>query len=194
MRLQEELASERDDLTERHTLSFFFSLSSSFSRSLGLGHFFSYSLIARPFRIMEAAACTLHPHNTTFCNDSEKDTTMYSDSTSSSTSEAVTTQNTSTSVHNPDYMNLALKQWSVYLGNVLLNFIHKECKNNNVMKKSYCASCHYNNSIQQHYINYANYFQNYHVIIHYQPERAKRAQTPCDIFVFMCPPRPTKSY
>ena len=29
-----------------------------------------------------------------------------------------------------DYMGLALKQWSVYLGNVLLNFIHKECKNN----------------------------------------------------------------
>ncbi len=28
-----------------------------------------------------------------------------------------------------DYMGLALKQWSVYLGNVLLNFIHKECKN-----------------------------------------------------------------
>lgn len=26
------------------------------------------------------------------------------------------------------YMGLALKQWSVYLGNVLLNFIHKECK------------------------------------------------------------------
>ena len=30
-----------------------------------------------------------------------------------------------------DYMGLALKQWSMYLGNVLLNFIHKECKNNN---------------------------------------------------------------
>ena len=29
-----------------------------------------------------------------------------------------------------DYMGLALKQWSMYLGNVLLNFIHKECKNN----------------------------------------------------------------
>ena len=29
------------------------------------------------------------------------------------------------------YTGLALKQWSVYLGNVLLNFIHKECKNNN---------------------------------------------------------------
>ena len=29
-------------------------------------------------------------------------------------------------------MGLALKQWSVYLGNVLLNFIHKECKNGNV--------------------------------------------------------------
>ena len=30
-----------------------------------------------------------------------------------------------------DYMGLALKQWSMYLGNVLLNLIHKECKNNN---------------------------------------------------------------
>ena len=32
--------------------------------------------------------------------------------------------------HN-DYMGLALKQWPVYLGNVLLNFIHKECKSIN---------------------------------------------------------------
>lgn len=33
-------------------------------------------------------------------------------------------------LHNPEYVGLALKQWSVYLGNVLLNFIHKECKSN----------------------------------------------------------------
>lgn len=38
------------------------------------------------------------------------------------------------------YMGLALKQWSVYLGNVLLNFIHKECKNN-TQQQSCQAKC-----------------------------------------------------
>jgi hypothetical protein len=38
-----------------------------------------------------------------------------------------------------DYMGLALKQWSMYLGNVLLNFIHKECKNNNGNERDQCG-------------------------------------------------------
>ena len=42
------------------------------------------------------------------------------------------------SMQQNDYVGLALKQWSVYLGNVLLNFIQKECNN---------ASCSHLNSI-----------------------------------------------
>ena len=46
-----------------------------------------------------------------------------------------------------DYMGLALKQWSVYLGNVLLNFIHKECKNGNVCSAN--REQHINNFMNQ---------------------------------------------
>ena len=42
--------------------------------------------------------------------------------------------------NNSDYMGLALKQWSVYLGNVLLNFIHKECKNGHMCSTSASGS------------------------------------------------------
>ncbi len=78
-----------------------------------------------------------------------------------------------------EYVNLALKQWSVYLGNVLLNFISKECKNspercNNYHQQQqqqqqqsdagpsfssptspsphslgYCPCCHYHNQMAQ---------------------------------------------
>ena len=44
-------------------------------------------------------------------------------------------------------MGLALKQWSVYLGNVLLNFIHKECKNGNVCSAN--REQHINNFMNQ---------------------------------------------
>lgn len=70
--------------------------------------------------------------------------------------------------NNSDYMGLALKQWSVYLGNVLLNFIHKECKNGHMSspsqipmsqsqqqfyKNNFCPCCHYN----YHHNGYYNY-------------------------------------
>lgn len=75
---------------------------------------------------------------------------------------------------NSDYMGLALKQWSVYLGNVLLNFIHKECKNHKqpqLSNRTFCQYCHYNhqhhlmtnaNTVQagNYYCNYANFLSN----------------------------------
>ena len=56
------------------------------------------------------------------------------------------------------YMGLALKQWSVYLGNVLLNFIHKECK------PSIHHHGHQHNSLahheqQQHHNNHHHHHQ-----------------------------------
>ena len=76
--------------------------------------------------------------------------------------------------NNSDYMGLALKQWSVYLGNVLLNFIHKECKNghmssptqiphhsqlmqNQFYKNNFCPCCHYNYHHNNGYYNYAHF-------------------------------------
>ena len=68
-------------------------------------------------------------------NNSEIISSNGHDQTSLNTSDPDHTngcQQNGTSNTNQDYMGLALKQWSVYLGNVLLNFIHKECKNGNV--------------------------------------------------------------
>lgn len=88
--------------------------------------------------------------------------------------------NTNQCHNNSDYMGLALKQWSVYLGNVLLNFIHKECKNHSSSGgqkyRTYCQYCHYNhhqliNSSQSpppppaagnYYCNYANFLNNHY--------------------------------
>lgn len=50
--------------------------------------------------------------------------------------------------NNSDYMGLALKQWSVYLGNVLLNFIHKECKNGHMCSTNSGPSTQ---NMQQHH-------------------------------------------
>ena len=46
-------------------------------------------------------------------------------------------------------MGLALKQWSVYLGNVLLNFIHKECKNGSNSVQCSAREQHINNFMNQ---------------------------------------------
>ena len=52
-------------------------------------------------------------------------------------------------VPHQDYMGLALKQWSVYLGNVLLNFIHKECKNGSNSVQCSAREQHINNFMNQ---------------------------------------------
>ncbi len=135
---------------------------------------------------------TLDNEDVTNCplsNEDDKDSNKEnelktdSDTTVSSTSPALIPQSTSESTneegslngfpstsfdqssyqqHQQQYVGMALKQWSVYLGNVLLNFIHKECKNEtnsttNVEDKSsnppsttvvptgYCPCCHYHN-------------------------------------------------
>ena len=111
--------------------------------------------------------------------DDSEDSTV-SSSTASSSSSAYDAcrdnNNFQPSTTSPDYMNLALKQWSVYLGNVLLNFIHKECKGDNrcdvqqqqqqqpaqqlrdhnqastsaaAATAGYCPCCHYHNQMAQ---------------------------------------------
>ena len=107
-------------------------------------------------------------------DDSSGDSTVSSSTATSSSYDNNTFHSPSAS---PDYMNLALKQWSVYLGNVLLNFIHKECKTGNnrcdVQQRQqpsaeqpqdhgqlasastssatagYCPCCHYHNQMAQ---------------------------------------------
>lgn len=105
-------------------------------------------------------------------DDSSGDSTVSSSTATSSSYDNNHFHSPSTS---PDYMNLALKQWSVYLGNVLLNFIHKECKtgdnrcdvqqrqqqlseqvqdhgqlaSTSAATAGYCPCCHYHNQMAQ---------------------------------------------
>ena len=113
--------------------------------------------------------------------DDSGDSTVSSSTASSSSSSHYDAchdnNNFQPSTASPDYMNLALKQWSVYLGNVLLNFITKECKGDNrcnmqqqqqaqqqqqqqqdhnqastsaaAATAGYCPCCHYHNQMAQ---------------------------------------------
>ena len=126
---------KRDDLTERHTLSFF----SSFSRSLSLSLlllllWLSYTSLSeggspvQRWLLLSLHWDTFFSYSYTLVMDVLADNQAQANA-------AADNQN-----NNSDYMGLALKQWSVYLGNVLLNFIHKECKNGHMCSTSASGS------------------------------------------------------
>ena len=137
------------------------------------------AVIATNGHSFSSSATMPHNHGPTPRDDSG-DSTVSSSTASSSSSSAYDAchdnNNFQPSTTSPDYMNLALKQWSVYLGNVLLNFIHKECKGDNgcnvqqhqqqqpaqqpqdhnqastsaaAATAGYCPCCHYHNQMAQ---------------------------------------------
>ncbi len=163
---------------------FFFSLCSSL---VVLWVWDSYSLIGQVYApscsSMEAAAGEPATATVVASPASSPQTMTFDTSTTLTAQQAAS----SLSSFHPDYMGLALKQWSVYLGNVLLNFIHKECKSpanghcqyqsmkqrTSSNSSSNCASHHHyycNNHCvatctlpyQHHsyYCNYANFLNN----------------------------------
>ena len=156
---------KRDDLTERHTLSFF----SSFSRS---------GCVCYSARAPRFATCKGGKRGDRLCCKSLWDTffsysyTLVMDVLADN--QANNNPQTAAQNNNSDYMGLALKQWSVYLGNVLLNFIHKECKNGHMSSptqiqqsqmqhhqfyknNNFCPCCHYNYHHNNGYYNYAHF-------------------------------------
>ena len=95
--------------------------------------------------------------STSYSSPSSSDNESHVSSSSEVTGDLAQTmhdKNKSAPIENSsDFVGMALKQWSVYLGNVLLNFIQKECKYNGkghpnvVTNSSTLTSCQAPNTI-----------------------------------------------